>query len=203
MIINMGIIISNFRFSSLNFHSGILTSRENYSIQLNESFIANRFTDFGDCDDVRIFCYRNTYDHHSNVGFLNCFYITGCDDREKCHTLLRQICNKYVVIPLRSSIGVTFCAAIQYPTLRILKHMRNELFNKLILCASCTKNELCYDVMKIIIKILMTMELIDHYVTNDPIFLQWICDSYLNDHHEQFKSFIKNDHETISRLLFY
>lgn len=80
--------------------------------------------------------------------------------------------------------------------------MRHDLCDKIVLCVLCIRNILCYDVLTMIIKTLMIMELIKHYVTHEPIYLQyWSC-TYLKYNYEDFKLFINDHHQLMNTLLF-
>ena len=186
--VNMGIIISNFIFHEISFCDDKMCTRTWYQVPNDDDQLIINMFDGHNYDKISNDKFYRTHPYH----FLN------KDDAIRCKYLLQQLCNnKHIIFQLRSSIIGKFCIVIQCPTLISIKNVRNDVYNKLTFCISCLGNMLCYDVVIFIIKISMKMEIIHHYTTSNPIYLQ-SGDEYLNNNYEDFKSYIKNDHRLIN-----
>ena len=196
--INMGIIISNFTFHELSFRDDKMYVRKCYQVPTDDNqLIINMFD--GHNYDKSYECYNYTYHYYNYKSYTYPYHFLNKDDVDQCQTRLQQLCNnKHIIFQLRSSVRGKFCVVIQCPTLISIKNVRDDVYNKLLLCTLCLGEMACYDVVTFIIKMLMKMEMIHHYVTSDPIYLRNGTDAYLSDNYKDFKSYVNDDHILIN-----
>src|SRR5579863_5961161 len=176
----MGIIISNGDFKSTSLHDDNLFNMKRKTT-LNEQIIMDIF----DISLSQKCLPSERIKHHDGD---NSFYFINVNNKG-CYTLLQMYDNKYIILQLQSKYG-SFCAALQYPTIKTIKITRHDLYDKIILCILCLRNVLCYDMVKIITKTLIVTELQEHCVTCDATFSRYYNGLLLRSNYEDFILFI-------------
>lgn len=115
--------------------------------------------------------------------------------------LLNALCNgNYYIIRCKSTIKGSFDVAYsKIMTVSQIKSTKYGVYEKIMLCISYLCEKLCYDIMRVVIITLMNIELLDYYVTCDPIvgIYYHLDDELLLQNHADFIDYVKNNYHKL------